>query len=497
MIKPKMTYSGKGSLIGLLGMSALLLAGCSGTEDSDSPVVIPPVEIGGVTLPAMNKPADIASVSADDYNQNTYGLITGTTLVNWVTDWPNNKPAGIEGKLVILQAGSGEADAEYIAPDNVNVFTYAVESSEWVETRSNGVVVTKSLVPSGPKMDTFLEKYNIDTNKDMVVCAMGTAGSSQAMSAGRCWYMFRYWGVPKGRLAVLNGGNAWNVANNALPVSKMASTPPYTGTASVRDLPQLNFALQATLEDMMAAVASTDSNILGDGIFIWDARSTNQYDPVSNGVDDGDDDFQSGAVQGHPNGALQLNFASLLNSSEGYTYKSKADLAAYLNGDVVDGASFVDGSLQGVGSGMAYQEGDTIYTYCETTFRAMITGFTTAAILGKPTRFYDGAMTEWHSLTSRYDSNGELLLPTDSPWRTDDVNRSYSFDKSVPVEPPANSEASGYIVDPYSKTAHRLILEDYEYKTGTSIDTSSSESSGKESNASTSNGSAPVANGCG
>ena len=56
------------------------------------------------------------------------------------------------------------------------------------------------------------------------------------------------------------------------------------------------------------------------------------------------------------------------------------------------GYRFIDATYGGVGQGNAYQSGDVIYAYCETTFRAMITGFASAGILGLPVRFYDGAM---------------------------------------------------------------------------------------------------------
>lgn len=485
MIKAKEHGRARCYLVGLLGAIVLALSGCNGTEDSDSNESV----IGSVPVPEGNSPATIASESDANYDNNTYGLITGDTLASWINNWTANRPAGISGKLIILQTDDGEG---VITPNNTDVFTYVVGSSEWVETRSNGVVVTKSMVPSGQVMDAFLEKYNIDPNNDMVVCAMGTGGYSQAMRAGRCWYMFRYWGMPKGRVAMLNGGNAWNGndVNTALVVDVPGtpSTPPYTGTATVKDLPQLNFALQATLEDMLQVIPESDVNVLNDGVFIWDARSTNQYNPT------GDADFQSGPVQGHPNGALQLNYTNLLDAANGYTYRSKAELESYLDGNVTaDGDSFISGDApSGVGVGNAYQDGDVIITYCETTFRAMITGFASAAILGKPTRFYDGAMTEWHSLSSKYDSNGELLLPTDSPWRTDIATRSVYIEKSVPVDPPADSSSSGYITDAYGSTANQIIIEDFAYKgVGSATSDSGTGSSGS------SGGGAPVVNGCG
>ncbi|SCZ58014.1 sulfurtransferase [Thiohalomonas denitrificans] len=451
--------------IGLSLTLAMGLSACGGSED-ETYTSETTEEVVQAT------PATIAQESDDNYDNNVNGLITGNTLKGWIDNWEANKPAGIEGKLVILQTGSGEAGYEFIAPNGSNVFTYT--ASEWDEPRSNGVIETVRMVPSGRSMDTFLAKYGIDPARDMIVCAQGTAGAGNAMRAGRCWYMFRYWGTPKEHLAVLDGGNQWNGENTTLGAGYFAaagSTPPMNGTASVKDLPEINFALQATLEDMMNAAPSQDANLLNDGVFIWDARGNNlpTSDPVDRGDEyspDDDTDFRNGgATQGHPNGALLLSYGNIADGSAGWTYKPKAEIQAYLDGEAdAGGNQFVDGTLQGVGAGRAYQEGDTIYTYCETTYRAMVTGFASAAILGLPTRFYDGAMYEWHSMSNAVDSNGNTILPWDSPWRTDKSEWSMFRTASDPanVDPRA-------IVNAYASSANAVINEDLAYK-GITVD---------------------------
>jgi hypothetical protein len=127
--------------------------------------------------------------------------------------------------------------------------------------------------------------------------------------------------------------------------------------------------------------------------------------------------FQNGGSrQGHPNGTLQLQYTNMLEPTQGYSFKPKAVLQAYLDG-VTDiwGYGFVGVALRkqlrSIGCGNAYQDGDVIYAYCETTVRAMVTGFAAAAILGKPVRFYDGAMTEWNSLSYAQASDGLYILP--------------------------------------------------------------------------------------
>jgi 3-mercaptopyruvate sulfurtransferase SseA len=475
---------------GWAGLAALALAmglqGCgSGSEDTTALVTQIPV----------NTPVTIAQVSADNYDDNVNGLITVATIKRWKDDWVNQRPAGITGKLIIFQVAAGPAGSEYIKPNGTNVFTYLSPSSEWIQTRTNGVIDTQSMVPDGATMDALFKKYNIDPAKDMIVAATGTGSTSNAMAQGRIWYALRYWGLDKKNLTILNGGNQWLNGNGMLAADfqAAASSAPNNGTASVRSLMVDNTALQATMEDMLKVLPSSDTNVKTDGVFIWDARSLGQYsagEKVEFGEDTNSDtggtqacadasgyctptntanymwSFQnSGSRQGHPWGTLQLQYTHLLDSTMGFGYRPKAELEALLNGGTnAAGLGFVGSDYQPVGAGNGYQTGDTIYAYCETTFRAMITGVTAAVILGKPTRFYDGAMVEWNSLSHLQDATGNYILPSNSPWRTD-VKSFY--------RPATNMTLVGQrtITDPYASSASRIINSDKAYKTGESIST--------------------------
>ncbi|HEY9150070.1 MAG TPA: sulfurtransferase [Gammaproteobacteria bacterium] len=467
-----------GGMVGSLLLAGVLLAGCGGEDTTTGYVDVP----GGDAVPiVVNTPAQIAQVSADDYNDNVNGMITGATLKRWKDDWLNERPAGITGKLVILQVSEGPAGAEYLSSSGLNVFTYLSPSSEWTQTRSNGVINTQSMVPDGASMDALLQKYNIDPINDMIVVAMGQGTTGNAMGQGRVWYALRYWGVDAENLAILNGGNQWLVTDSMTAGDFMAAadSAPGNGIATVKSLASDNTALQATFADLLSVLPGSDSNVLGDGVFIWDARGMNQYsageklelgqsgcataycDPAG-GFDYMTTFQNSGSRQGHPWGTLQLQFTRMLDSTKGYAYKPKAELAAYLNGETdASGLGMVDATYQLVGAGNAYQDGDTIYTYCETTFRAMITGVTSAVILGKPTRFYDGAMVEWHSLSYLQDATGNYILPMDSPWRTDVKSFFRPADDISKV-------AQRQIDDPYAPNANAIIKADKAYKTGSS-----------------------------
>lgn len=479
--------------LGWAGLTALAVAmglqGCGGGgggEDKSSTA----------SQIVVNTPAMLAQVSDDNYDNNVNGLITAATLKRWKDDWANQRPAGVTGKLIIFQVAAGPAGAEYIKPNGTDVFTYLSPSSEWTQVRTNGVIETIQVVPDGATMDALFKKYNVDPTKDMIVAAMGTGSNPNAMSQGRIWYALRYWGMDKKNLAILNGGNQWINGNGmgAGDFQATASAAPNSGTLSVRSLMVDNTQLQATVEDMLKILPSSDTNALNDGVMIWDARSLSQYS-AGEMVELGEDTdsntagtqacasafcapadasnymwtFQNGGSrQGHPWGTLQLQYTHMLDSTKGYSYRPKAELATMLNGGTnASGVGFVDSSYGLVGTGNAYQPGDTIYAYCETTFRAMITGVTAAVILGKPTRFYDGAMVEWNSLSYLNDKNGNPILPNDSPWRTD-VKSFYRPATSYTLVTPRT------ITNPYAGSANGVVNADKAYKTGEVIQTGGS-----------------------
>jgi 3-mercaptopyruvate sulfurtransferase SseA len=483
---------------GLVSLSLVLgLHGCGGGGEDKTSVA---------SQITVNTPAKIAQASDDNYDNNVNGLITAATLKRWKDDWLNQRPVGITGKLVILQVSAGPALAAYIKPDGTNVFTYLSPGSEWTMTRNNGVVETVTMVPDGATMDALLKKYNIDPRKDMIVAALGTGSTGNAMAQGRIWYTLRYWGVDRKNLAILNGGNQWINTNGmtagdfqaadsagATTTASLTTVPlptyPNSGAVSVKSLPVDNTQLQATVGDMLKVLPGSDMK--AGGVFIWDARNLGQYsagEMVEKGEDTDSDTagnqacataycaplnpnnymwtFQNaGSRQGHPNGTQQLQFTNMLDATKGYSYKPKADLAAYLTGATdVNGMGFVGANYATVGAGNAYKEGDTVYTYCETTMRAMITGVTSAVILGKPTRFYDGAMTEWNSLSNMLDKNGDYILPANSPWRTDLASVSFyrPADSSLKVNPRTVTNA-------YAASFNAIVNADKAYKTGESV----------------------------
>src|SRR5690554_588241 len=500
------------TVLTLLSASLLAMTGCGGERS----------EAKNASL-TVNTPAQITNISKENYDDNVNGLITHNTLKKWLDNWEENKPAGISGKLVILQQGKGQTTgAEFIKPNNKNTFTYV--DSGWLETRNNGVMNIPSIVLSGPSIDRLIRKYGIDVNNDMIVCAQGAGSNGAYMNQGRCWFTFSYWGVEQKNLAVLNGNNqhlsdaaqlgtdyftdkaiAEVKKNDKEEVvfepaaSKHPSPLVHKQISSVKDLKVDNTALYASIEDVINVLPLTDTPDNGDGIMLWDARNLPQYSggtfkwdekAIKETVADGNRGFQNKAPrQSHPRGALNLEFTNMLDTATG-VYHDKSTLKAIVEGGLSPkGEGFVSGGAdegyKRVQRGNAYQEGDTIIHYCETSMRAGVTIIPAAVILGIPSRLYDSAMIEWNSLTvGTKDKNGLEILLEDSPWNTELL----SFPKGVYGKDVDPRSAAGYaaeaadkesddvevilkeltkaplIVDAYAEHANLIPLEDRAYK---------------------------------
>ncbi len=504
----------------LLAGAILLVSGCGGGSGGGNTTTGYTTNPGGTPVPIkVDTAAEIAQVSDADYNKNVNGLITGATLQHWIDNWKTNRPAGITGRLIILQINNGPTGKEYITPNpSQGILTYRIISdtsanSRLVMSRFNGVTTTRAMVLDGTHMDKFLHDYGIDPTQDMIVFAMGTGGNFPNMQMGRGWYLFRYWGVTSSHLAVLDGGASSALVMNqsylgstatcdetstaattspptpapdgSIPTSLLTGTTstydattgkltnscslPDSGWISVKNLPQDNTILQATLGDMVKAAEGQPNT------FIWDARSKGEYTAAENVKQDSNGnnttylgiDFRNGdAKQGHPYGAFNLSFNYLLKSDGSYRYKDKAILQKYLNGgqaDGVSGSEFISGVIPGVanpvGAGNAYHPGQTIITYCETTYRAMITGIAAGVVLGLPVRFYDGAMVEWNSMAHVKDRNSQYILPANSPWRTDTTRSVFVYNTPTGIAP-------RQVGAPYATHANAIILADKAYKRG-------------------------------
>lgn len=368
-------------------------------------------------------PEELALESAADYGKNTHGLITGATLAGWVDSWSTKRPAGVTGKLVILQVVPNLARSQtHVAGKETDVVSYLVPQSELTQFRNNGLSEIEAEIPDGEHADAFLKKYGIDALKDYVVVTFeqlpATSGaaataSSIVQQAGRAWLYLRYWGYPKERIALLNGSVNWNSENASLALTTDVPTiPPNDGSVSVRELQVDNTAIVITLDGLLDILKGKASARPLGKVTIIDARGGAEALGLRKATSTGKTDCPSytgtGAnarcsphFEGRIKGARSVPWTQFVDSSaNGFQYLSKADVK-----NLFDTQS-------------EYKAGNLAIQYCRTNVRSMVTGIVASVVLGYPVQFYDTSFIEWSHLTYG-PTEKTRILAENSAYRTD------------------------------------------------------------------------------
>ncbi len=116
---------------------------------------------------AVNSPGDLVTESEASYDDNEFGIISGSTLSAWIDDWQANKPAGIEGRLIIRAAGPA---GRRTLPSATMTKTYLPTPSTSTPTltpqlRNNGLLDTFATIPDGEHTDDILNEFHIDLGR--------------------------------------------------------------------------------------------------------------------------------------------------------------------------------------------------------------------------------------------------------------------------------------------------------------------------------------------
>jgi hypothetical protein len=177
-------------------------------------------------------------------------------------------------------------------------------------TRLEGVGSITTMVLDGPSMDALVKKLCINANTTVVFVA---SKNQNALNVSRAYFTFRYWGFPKARLKVLNGGeNGWEnaIAANNWPASYAPTTAVPSLTPSTFSIKTLyvnngsttaNFALRASIGDMLGVVDRINNGTqLTDatGVAIMDDRGGNPAVFIQNAIID---DFAQYTLSGAGN----------------------------------------------------------------------------------------------------------------------------------------------------------------------------------------------------
>jgi 3-mercaptopyruvate sulfurtransferase SseA len=451
-----------------LTTAALLLSSCGSSSSNDTN------QTTDETITALS-PAQIASRSANSYSDNSYGVVSATKVAKWISDWKNNKPEGISGKLLIMQVGDIYGDEyDFIKSNGVDVFVFDRTDgcTDTGVSRHDGVSNIPKPVFTGEEMKQAFNAYNIDPQNDMILIVLAEGSGSYMAGAARMWYTMRYWGVEAKNVSLLNG-QASNVLNPdvnadiaALGLSKAdlfakdQSTPPMNGTHTAKELSNDGTALQATMKDMMDLVTT------GDDYIILDARSEAEYSgDVANKQSKTEfkvcgankDEQCYTAFEGHIKGAQNLYYTDVLHTDDASKDINDDNLtdskdATYSFKSIAD--------IQALFSSAGYTSGKTVYTYCRTGTKASLLTFTSSAVLGYPTRLYDGSWIQWGKMANATDVEGTEILPSDSIWRVDVAQ----YSEAIAYNPNATQVSPNRDLNLSNTNTDAIITADQNYK---------------------------------
>lgn len=155
-------------------------------------------------------------------------ILSAQTLIKWADEGKINAPFGTADRVVVVSVTTA---ATFVTkrhiPDSV-----VLQPVEFSMTREEGLGPAPNLMPSGPVIDSLVQRLGIDGHTTIVLTVPKASSDSEMYQLSVAYWVFRYWGFSRDRLKILNGGDdAWEVAGQTL-TDAVVSVPKSTYTVS-------------------------------------------------------------------------------------------------------------------------------------------------------------------------------------------------------------------------------------------------------------------------
>ena len=351
-------------------------------------------------------------------------VIDAATLNQWIAEGKvNSADPSSRDKVVILSVSPA---ANYTA-GHIPGAQLMNSASELTMTRMEGLAPIGTMVLDGATMDTIIKRSGIDSNTTVVFTV---AKGQSYMNTSRAYFTFRYWGFPKERLKVLNGGDdAWETAGYTLTtdVPTVAAS-----TFSVRNNGTFHPELRYSIGEMISLV---------DGINLG-TKSSAQYKVMD--------------VRGPASSLPTVYIAnSIVDDFARFTDAADVGTKTRLFANPTNmQARFVE---KGVTENVSLTT-----VYCASGMRAAVVFFALDGVLGWPVTMYDGSWNQWSGYRT---TNG-----VNTAWRVDTVTPTTALPRTT------GAIASGTLtLDPLSNAlftsvtdsrANQILIEDTQYFQG-------------------------------
>lgn len=389
----------RAALVGLLGILTGLTLAVTGCGKNPTSYVDPTASITTTLTPTA--------------------LIEASTLKQWMDEGlVNNTNPRARDKVVIVDVATS---AQYGA-GHIPGAVWFNGSGELTVSRLEALATLTSETPDGPSMDALIQRMGIDRYTTVVFT--GATGQN-FLNASRAYFTFRYWGFPRERLKVLQGGEAaWTALGQTLTTDVPVVTP---STMSVRDLydgTAAYLSFRAPIGEMIGVIDKFNSGALNpadpNGVTVLDVRGgTITWSMANSKIDDYNQYYVAGSNA---------------------TFKSIEDVTARL-------ATFgVTASTR------------MTYVSCASGHRASSVFFVLDGMLRWPVELYDGSSGQWGAYITANGVGANWRVDTNSPGTT--LPRTTGTPSGTLVLDPTSNAMYSSISDP---RANQVAREDKAY----------------------------------
>ncbi|MDD2310092.1 MAG: selenite/tellurite reduction operon rhodanese-like protein ExtH [Desulfuromonadaceae bacterium] len=374
----KIMKKSKGLIAALLGtvmITALTIWGC-GTSSYDNP------QEQAVKVTTLTDTA----------------LITAADLKDWMDAGLVNKAGGYD-RVVILDSSSNISSTTDPTVNGTNAYNTVghIPGAQLISAGSNAFMdndraegplnTTGNMVCTGAQMDTLVQNAGIDENTTIVL----TNNSNNTINMTRGYATFRYWGFPKNRIKILQGGNAgWVAAGNTLTKS-IPSIKKSTYCVAPNQA-KVNTDMRVSLGEMIGYVKGIVAGNTSNVTILDTIRPATQISSTTDLTDPGVTPFE-GAIKG----SYRFPYANTVTPAGTLYFKDadtlKTDISAAVAGD----------NTTTVGDAKR-DATKTFIVFCRAGNAASVAFFALDGIAyynsNVDVKWYDGSLGQWNLMAS-------------------------------------------------------------------------------------------------
>ena len=320
-------------------------------------------------------------------------LIQASDLKQWEDAGLVNKTGGYD-RVVILDVSSNASDGSnaYNSVGHIpGAQLISAGSAAFMDnTRAEGPLsITGSMVCTGATIDNLIQNSGIDANTTIVL----TTNTTSTINVCRAYATFRYWGFPKNRIKVLNGGNAgwiaagYNLTANIPSIQKSTYGVAQNGTTTI------NTDMRVSLGEMIAYVNGIVAGNAGKVTILDTIRPNTVSGPTKDLIDTTLFTPFDGAMKG----SYRFPYGNLVSPAGTLYFKDaatlQADISAAVGGDGI--TTIGDANRDAT---------KTFIVFCRAGNAASVAYFALDGIAyynaNVDIKWYDGSLGQWNLMAS-------------------------------------------------------------------------------------------------